>query len=840
MQQYAQRQAAQQQQAQYGAAQYGGDPQQQQMYHQQQQQQMQMHQQQQMHAHRSHSAPPEPHPQVNYLPDRSSDQQLKQMAHPIQPGPDERRASYAKSQRGRMTTGSIVANRAADEEMEDGRIRNREAATKIRDAWIYKQIRARQDEFTQYKQARIFFGTWNVNAKGKDEPLDDWLCSDWGANGENAPDIVAVGLQEMVDLNAVHVAVDNKSQQRSQHWIERIRATLNSRKNSGNDPMRAYTLLSQRYLVGLMLCVFVKAPHKQRVKYVHSDSVGVGVMGMMGNKGGVSIRLQFYDSTICITNTHLAAHRENVAGRNADFANIFSKISYDIGDEAVKEVIRSGSLSQWATGTSSVGISDHDLAFWMGDLNYRVDESIPTEKVIELSNANELNELRVNDQLNIERAQGRVFQGFEEGKLMFQPTYKYQPGTDLYECRPDKKLRAPAWCDRILWLAQEPSHVTQLTYERSELNISDHKPVMGSFLITVKDVIQSRREQVYEEVMKVLDKYENQSLPMVGLDRINLDFGDVRYDQKVTLPISVTNTGKVVAQFRLVPKLDEVSLCKPWMTVTPTYGMLIPGEAPATLNFTITIDNTTAHALNTGREVLEDIIILRLENGRDYYITVKANYARSCFGMSVDELVKYAEPIRDVPLDPILRAEKHDPSNPSAALCVPKELWRIVDAIYEKGLHERDLFTTPGIAEEVNHIRECLDTGAQFGEFRVHSMTEVLLSFLSNLPSPIVPRSLFPTLEIDAQNIQSISRKFLEDLPPIHYNVFVYMISFFREALLYREANKLSAAKLARICCNCLVVGSNEINPMEETSQSIQRRAGMQLIMLHFLETNAI
>ena len=140
MQQYAQRQVAQQQaqqqQAQYGAAQYGGDPQQQQqMYHQQQQQ---------MHAHRSHSAPPEPHPQVNYLPDRSSDQQLKQMAHPIQPGPDERRASYAKSQRGRMTTGSIVANRAADEEMEDGRIRNREAATKIRDAWIYKQIRARQ------------------------------------------------------------------------------------------------------------------------------------------------------------------------------------------------------------------------------------------------------------------------------------------------------------------------------------------------------------------------------------------------------------------------------------------------------------------------------------------------------------------------------------------------------------------------------------------------------------------------------------------------------------------------------------------------------------------------
>ena len=37
-----------------------------------------------------------------------------------------------------------IITRSADEETEDGRIRNREASQKIRDAWIYKQIRARQ------------------------------------------------------------------------------------------------------------------------------------------------------------------------------------------------------------------------------------------------------------------------------------------------------------------------------------------------------------------------------------------------------------------------------------------------------------------------------------------------------------------------------------------------------------------------------------------------------------------------------------------------------------------------------------------------------------------------
>jgi phosphatidylinositol-bisphosphatase len=46
---------------------------------------------------------------------------------------------------------------------------------------------------------------------------------------------------------------------------------------------------------------------------------------------------------------------------------------------------------------------------------------------------------------------------------------------------------------------------------------------------------------------------------MVGLDRTELNFGEVRYGKSKTLPIRITNTGKVVAQFRLVPKLDEVS-----------------------------------------------------------------------------------------------------------------------------------------------------------------------------------------------------------------------------------------------------------------------------------------
>jgi inositol polyphosphate 5-phosphatase INPP5B/F len=416
-------------------------------------------------------------------------------------------------------------------------------------------------------------GTWNVNAKGKEEPLDEWLgTAAWQQRSIPPPDIVAVGFQEIVDLNAVNVAVDNKTQQRSQFWVERLRSTL------ANAGVARYTLVMQKSMVGLLLCVFVRSDHEARVKGVHASAVGVGVLGMGGNKGGVSIRLQYYDSTLCFVCSHLAAHRENVTGRNSDYANIFQKTSFDIGEDAIRDVIRSGSfLSNWTIGSSSVGLADHDMVFWLGDLNYRIDESMPTETVLYMSEKGQLDELRALDQLNVERKAGRVFENFNEGYLSFPPTYKYQPGTDVYDQRPDKKLRAPAWCDRILWRAQEdPAHAEQLSYGRSETpNVSDHKAVYSVLRLTVKDVIQAKREAIYDELMKLLDRYENQSLPMIGLDRVGLDFGPIRYEQSITLPIHITNTGSVVAQYRLVPKPDEVrstepilsqSLVRHWLT----------------------------------------------------------------------------------------------------------------------------------------------------------------------------------------------------------------------------------------------------------------------------------
>ena len=49
---------------------------------------------------------------------------------------------------------SVLVTRAPDEESVVGHVKNREAIQKIRDAWIFKQIRQRQPEFTQYRTVR--------------------------------------------------------------------------------------------------------------------------------------------------------------------------------------------------------------------------------------------------------------------------------------------------------------------------------------------------------------------------------------------------------------------------------------------------------------------------------------------------------------------------------------------------------------------------------------------------------------------------------------------------------------------------------------------------------------
>ena len=99
-----------------------------------------------------------------------------------------------------------------------------------------------------------------------------------------------------------------------------------------------------KHLVGLLLCIFVKKHLCDSVKDVRTCSTGVGIMGVLGNKGGIGISMNVFDSSICFISAHLAAHTENVEGRNLDFKNIIER-SIFLAENSSFDPDRDGSSS---------------------------------------------------------------------------------------------------------------------------------------------------------------------------------------------------------------------------------------------------------------------------------------------------------------------------------------------------------------------------------------------------------------------------------------------------------------------------------------------------------------
>ncbi|KAM7089843.1 phosphatidylinositol 4,5-bisphosphate 5-phosphatase A isoform 2-T2 [Ciconia maguari] len=172
----------------------------------------------------------------------------------------------------------------------------------------------------------------------------------------------------------------------------------------------------------------------------------------------------------------LLAHLEKAEQRKEDFATILHMQQFE--------------------GRAASGILDHDLVFWFGDLNFRI-ESLDIRFVKYAIDSNILSQLWEKDQLNIAKSTWPVLSGFQEGPLNFPPTFKFDVGTNKYDS--SAKKRKPAWTDRILWKIKSPSvglgtggcrpsrgvlSVSQLRYcSHMEYTVSDHKPVAAIFAV---------------------------------------------------------------------------------------------------------------------------------------------------------------------------------------------------------------------------------------------------------------------------------------------------------------------------------------------------------------------
>ncbi|XP_076163264.1 oculocerebrorenal syndrome of Lowe isoform X2 [Ptiloglossa arizonensis] len=627
-----------------------------------------------------------------------------------------------------------------------------------RESAVRYQMACKEDDYTYSKTFRIFIGTWNVNG----QPPNGIKLNEWLSYDKTPPDVYAIGFQEL-DLTKEAFLFNDTP--REEEWRQVVAKSLH--------PDGVYEQVAIVRLVGMMLLIYALHSHIPFIRDVSVDTVGTGIMGKMGNKGGVAVSCSIHNTSICFVNAHLAAHCEEYERRNQDYADICARLSF----------------SKYVPPKS---FKDHDQIYWLGDLNYRITEMDVAIAKQHIETANYAPVLAL-DQLCQQRRLGRVLQGFQEAEITFKPTYKYDPGTDNWDS--SEKGRAPAWCDRVLWKGEA---ITSVDYRSHlELKISDHKPVSASFDSQIRIIDMTKYRKIHEEVMKKLDKLENEFLPQVMVDTTEIIFDTLKFLEPSSKELIIANTGQVPVQFEFIKKLGDTTYCKDWLDIEPFKGFIKPGEKCDT-RFEIYVDKRSACKLNSGEDKLYDILILHLEGGKDIFITVTGTYERSCFGSSIEALVHISVPIREIPIGRLMELEnnKNLSQDPHA---VPKEIWFLVDKLYRHGIKTAGLFETPGHHSEIIAIRDWLDNWSQDPmPGSVHSVAEALLLLLESTAEPLIPYNLHSVCLTAAINYLQC-KQIVMQLPEIRRTVFLYICYFLKELLNHTQDNELDAKTLATL-----------------------------------------
>ncbi|KAI9779149.1 MAG: hypothetical protein M1839_007684 [Geoglossum umbratile] len=348
---------------------------------------------------------------------------------------------------------------------------------------------------------------------------------------------------------------------------------------------------------------------------------------------------------------------------------------------------------------------------------------------------------------------------------------------------------------------------------------SDHKPLTAVFTLSYDAVIPELKSKIQQEVARELDRAENEGRPGVtivvdsqsnssGTDGVrnavsgdgveSLDYGDVKYGHSYLRGITVANTGRVSATFsfasRPAPDGGHDEICRPWLSyrLDPLSKgnnggheqgilnevVLEPGDA-VNISLDLLVDDISlVRALNNGKERLEDVLVLRVQDGRDHFLPVRGTWMPTCFGRSVEQLIRIPEGGARGLLNRQVTGKE------DVKWSAPRELFRLTAAIEE--MVERTVAEwgmTQNVGEESPwgasagwpfaedtwtlidkgqrdlckyYVREALDTDKDLLSLfppstplveKTEALASTLVDFLASLEDSLIPQLLWSDLE---------------------------------------------------------------------------------------------
>lgn len=353
--------------------------------------------------------------------------------------------------------------------------------------FVTEKMRQIEGTYTSYSDVTIFTGTYNVNAANPHAivSLSSWLFPPENATS-GLPDIYAIGLQELIELNAGSILAADST--KPALWARVLQQELDSQNEQ-------YLLLRTESIASMSLFFFVKNSQVHNVTQVSGSSKKTGLGGITANKGGCAVRFDYGSTSFALVTSHLAAGITATIERHNDYVAIMLGLTF----------------------TRNYTIDDHDNVIWLGDLNYRIE--VPNDRCRYLVERGAFDELYQMDQLRSEMYdKGGAFHGFTEGDIKFYPTYKFDKGTSNYDT--SEKQRVPSWTDRVLYRSTRGSKMKQLNYNAvMDIFASDHKPVFSTFKCQAKFVDEQKKQKLTFEYYKAYKAEHGEGDSLLELSR---------------------------------------------------------------------------------------------------------------------------------------------------------------------------------------------------------------------------------------------------------------------------------------------------------------------------------